>query len=122
MTANLRTISDIPLRLNGKPPAVLEVRGEVYMTHKAFEALNRRAKQDLGPIDLALKTGQADVGVLAIKALEPLAKDDDLQHDIDRTLPVLQNHLSRANAVAAQLGVMPDTMKAMPMVKKPPIR
>src|SRR5262249_51369668 len=44
---------------------------------QAFEALNKRAKQDLGPIDLALKTGQADVGVLAIKALEPLAKDDD---------------------------------------------
>ena len=33
ITANLRTISDIPLRLKGKPPAVLEVRGEVYMTH-----------------------------------------------------------------------------------------
>ena len=41
ITANLRTISDIPLRLNGKPPAVLEVRGEVYMTHKAFEALEQ---------------------------------------------------------------------------------
>jgi len=40
ITPNLRTISDIPLRLKGKPPAVLEVRGEVYMTHKAFEALN----------------------------------------------------------------------------------
>src|ERR1700760_4344901 len=39
ITANLRTISDIPLRLKGKPPAILEVRGEVYMTHKAFEAL-----------------------------------------------------------------------------------
>ena len=33
ITANLRTISDIPLRLKGKPPAILEVRGEVYMTH-----------------------------------------------------------------------------------------
>ena len=42
ITPNLRTISDIPLRLKGKPPAVLEVRGEVYMTHKAFEALNKR--------------------------------------------------------------------------------
>ncbi len=49
ITANLRTISDIPLRLNGKPPAVLEVRGEVYMTHKAFEALNRRQEKDGKP-------------------------------------------------------------------------
>jgi DNA ligase (NAD+) len=46
ITANLRTISDIPLRLNGKPPAVLEVRGEVYMAHKAFEALNRRQEKE----------------------------------------------------------------------------
>ena len=41
MTANLRTIRDIPLRLAGKrPPAVLEVRGEVYMERKDFVALN----------------------------------------------------------------------------------
>jgi DNA ligase (NAD+) len=46
ITANLRTIADIPLRLKGKPPAVLEVRGEVYMTHKAFEALNKRQEKD----------------------------------------------------------------------------
>ena len=50
ITANLRTISDIPLRLKGKPPAVLEVRGEVYMTHKAFEALNKRQDKDGKPI------------------------------------------------------------------------
>ncbi len=46
ITANLRTIADIPLRLKGKVPAVLEVRGEVYMTHKAFEALNKRQEKD----------------------------------------------------------------------------
>ncbi len=49
ITANLKTISDIPLRLNGKPPAVLEVRGEVYMTHKGFEALNKRQEKDGKP-------------------------------------------------------------------------
>ena len=49
ITPNLRTISDIPLRLQGKPPAVLEVRGEVYMTHKAFEALNKRQEKDGKP-------------------------------------------------------------------------
>jgi ParB family chromosome partitioning protein len=44
---------------------------------QAFHGLFRPAKPDFGPIDLALKTGQADVGVLAVKALEPLAKADD---------------------------------------------
>jgi DNA ligase (NAD+) len=50
ITPNLRTISDIPLRLNGKPPAVLEVRGEVYMTHKAFDVLNKRQAKDGKPV------------------------------------------------------------------------
>src|SRR5476651_1668107 len=49
ITANLRTLSDIPLRLKGTPPAVLEVRGEVYMTHKAFAALNKRQEKDGKP-------------------------------------------------------------------------
>ncbi len=39
--ANARTITDIPLRLDGAPD-VLEVRGEVYMSHADFEALNLR--------------------------------------------------------------------------------
>lgn len=43
----------------------------------AFEGLHARSKGDLGPIDLALKTGHADVGIKAVKALEPLAKADD---------------------------------------------
>jgi DNA ligase (NAD+) len=49
ITANLKTIADIPLRLSGKPPKVLEVRGEVYMTHKAFAALNQRQEKDGKP-------------------------------------------------------------------------
>ena len=49
ITANLRTISDIPLRLKGKPPAILEVRGEVYIAHKSFEALNRRQEKEGKP-------------------------------------------------------------------------
>jgi DNA ligase (NAD+) len=42
ITVNLRTIKSIPLRLLGRPPNVLEVRGEVYMPYAAFEDLNRR--------------------------------------------------------------------------------
>jgi DNA ligase (NAD+) len=42
ITANLRTIESIPLRLLGDPPHLMEVRGEVYMPLDAFEELNRR--------------------------------------------------------------------------------
>ena len=46
ITANLRTIRDIPLRLHGKAPKVFEVRGEVYMSHKEFAALNKRQEKE----------------------------------------------------------------------------
>ena len=43
VTANVRTIGQIPLRLLGaNVPAVLEVRGEVYMARADFDALNTR--------------------------------------------------------------------------------
>ena len=42
VTANVRTIRTIPLRLQGEVPDVLEVRGEVIMHRADFEALNRR--------------------------------------------------------------------------------
>jgi DNA ligase (NAD+) len=45
VTANLRTIKDIPHDLKGKSiPAVLEVRGEVYMEKAAFAEMNARAE------------------------------------------------------------------------------
>jgi DNA ligase (NAD+) len=41
ITTNLKTVRGIPLELNLKnPPALLEVRGEAYMTTKEFDALN----------------------------------------------------------------------------------
>ena len=45
VTANVRTIGQIPLRLPEGVPAVLEVRGEVYMRRDDFEALNERQRQ-----------------------------------------------------------------------------
>jgi len=42
VTANVATISAVPKSLGPGAPEVLEVRGEIYMTVKAFEALNRR--------------------------------------------------------------------------------
>jgi len=42
VTANVRTIKAIPLKLRGKAPAVLEVRGEVFMYRADFDRLNAR--------------------------------------------------------------------------------
>jgi DNA ligase (NAD+) len=47
VTVNLRTIPSIPLRLLGdSPPAVVEVRGEVYMPLSGFRELNERLLAD----------------------------------------------------------------------------
>jgi DNA ligase (NAD+) len=41
VTANIRTVRDVPLRLRGKDhPPLLEIRGEVYMPFSGFEELN----------------------------------------------------------------------------------
>ncbi|MEO7803463.1 MAG: NAD-dependent DNA ligase LigA [Actinomycetota bacterium] len=40
ITANVRTISAIPMALQGEPPKSIEVRGEIFMSNKAFEAMN----------------------------------------------------------------------------------
>jgi DNA ligase (NAD+) len=45
VTHNIRTIGRIPLRLSGNAPAVLEVRGEVYMRRDDFERLNVRQRE-----------------------------------------------------------------------------
>ena len=45
VTQNVRTIGQIPLRLIGHAPAVLEVRGEVYMRRDDFERLNERQRE-----------------------------------------------------------------------------
>lgn len=46
VTANLRTVRAIPLRLRGGPaPGLLEVRGEVFMLKRDFQALNREQQR-----------------------------------------------------------------------------
>ncbi|WP_295809373.1 NAD-dependent DNA ligase LigA [uncultured Nitratireductor sp.] len=45
VTANARAVTDIPNVLSGNPPEVIEVRGEVYMTHADFFALNKRQEE-----------------------------------------------------------------------------
>ena len=46
VTVNVRAIRSVPIQLRGKRlPAVLEARGEVFMTRRSFDALNERASE-----------------------------------------------------------------------------
>ncbi len=51
VTANVKTLADIPHRLKGRGlPAACEIRGEIYMTKHAFLALNKRQAETGGQI------------------------------------------------------------------------
>lgn len=54
VTQNLKTIEAIPLKLNDKQYAIsnkrIEVRGEVYMSKKVFEKLNKKYKKEGKPL------------------------------------------------------------------------
>ena len=76
VSQNLRTIRAIPLRLRGEAPAVLEVRGEVYMPLAGFAAYNARMRETGGKVLANPRNGAA--GSLrqldpALAAARPLA-------------------------------------------------
>jgi DNA ligase (NAD+) len=78
VTANLRTIKAIPLKLRGKAPGVLEVRGEVYMPRAGFEAWNEKARASEGKIKVLANPRNGAAGSLRqldprITAQRPLA-------------------------------------------------
>ena len=72
VTANLKTIREIPLRLEPplkrfKMPPVLEARGEVYMPVAAFEKLNKERKKE----DLPLFANPRNASAGSMKLLDP---------------------------------------------------
>ena len=50
VTANARTIDDIPEQLKAAPPSVLEVRGEIYIGKEDFLSLNKRQREAGGKV------------------------------------------------------------------------
>jgi DNA ligase (NAD+) len=68
ITPNLRTIHDIPLRLKGTGhPALMEVRGEVYLPFRNFERVNREREEAGEPV-FANPRNSASGG---LRALDP---------------------------------------------------
>lgn len=52
VTTNAKTIKSIPLTLKGKFPKEFEIRGEIFLPHKAFEEINKE-REDIGEPPLA---------------------------------------------------------------------
>ncbi len=67
VTQNVRTIKAVPLRLQGLAPAVLEVRGEVYMSRPDFERYNARQRAAGLPALVNPRNGAAG----SIRQLDP---------------------------------------------------
>ena len=68
ITPNLRTIHDIPLKLTGpNHPALMEVRGEVYLPFRNFERVNREREEAGEPV-FANPRNSASGG---LRALDP---------------------------------------------------
>jgi len=77
MAAELLAASDHPRALTLLGACLTSHRDEAGRV-AAFRGLRRRlGESDLGPIDLALRSGKADIGRLAVEALRPLASKDD---------------------------------------------
>jgi DNA ligase (NAD+) len=73
VTQNIRTIGQIPLKLTAGVPAVLEVRGEVYMRRDDFEALNERQRQKISAGAKGEKTfvNPRNAAAGAVRQLDP---------------------------------------------------
>jgi DNA ligase (NAD+) len=67
VTQNVRTIRSIPLRLRATAPPVLEVRGEIYMMRKHFDALNERQRAAGGKVFVNPRNAAAG----AVRQLDP---------------------------------------------------
>lgn len=76
ITDNVNVMEDIPKKLNGNVPDVLEVRGEVYMTRADFKKLNERQEQEGRPVfanprnAAAGSLRQLDAGITAQRPLK----------------------------------------------------
>lgn len=96
VTLNLKTVEAIPLRLRGVAPDDLEVRGEVFMTKRAFTELNERQRKAGGK----LYANPRNVAAGSVRQLDPkVTASRDLRfiaYDIAVGPPLKTHHAEHA--------------------------
>ncbi|MCX7278697.1 MAG: NAD-dependent DNA ligase LigA [Burkholderiales bacterium] len=98
VTQNIRTMRQIPLRLHGDAPALLEVRGEVYMRRDDFDALNERQREAglktfVNPRNAAAgAVRQLDPGIAAQRPLKFFAYGLGELTPVEQGGPVFDTH------------------------------
>ena len=100
VTANVKTIKSIPLKLRGDYPPLLEVRGEILMPYSAFETLNRE-REDIGEPPFANPRNAAS-GSLKLQDSSEVARrglDFHLYYALGENLPC-DNHYDRIMKLA----------------------
>jgi DNA ligase (NAD+) len=126
VTPNLRTISAIPLQMRDvgdDPPAVLEVRGEVYMPLSGFRDFNERLASEgkaTAPNPRNAAAGSLRQKDSSITAARPLSiwiygvgRRDGLETETHwQTLEWLREHGFRTNPYAERLESIEEVMKA----------
>lgn len=114
ITANVRTIRAIPLKLQGDVPPVLEVRGEVFMPVAGFEALNAQARSKgdkvfANPRNAAAGSlRQLDPKVTASRPLSFYAYAVGAVTDPEAVLPATSHHARLQQLKAWGLPVCPE--------------
>ncbi|MDR0754727.1 MAG: NAD-dependent DNA ligase LigA [Prevotellaceae bacterium] len=72
VTANIRTIRNIPLKIHGDYPEEFEIRGEIFMPHSSFERLNKE-RADEGEMQFA-NPRNATAGTIKLQNSSQVAK------------------------------------------------
>jgi len=97
VTANVKTIKTIPLRLHGNYPAEFEIRGEIFYPHKGFNRLNAE-RSEIGELPFAnprnAASGTLKMQDSAIVAKRPL--DCFLYYIVGEKLP-FNSHYDNLN-------------------------
>ena len=119
VTANVRTIGDIPQCIDGAPD-VLEVRGEVYMSKADFEALNERQEAAGGKIFANPRNAaagalrQKDPSITAARPLRFLAHGwGEISEPLAETQFEAMNRIGAFGIPVSELLVRCDDLKAM---------